>query len=256
MQTPVSARAETLPPPFWFLADTFSFANETVFIYPHGYAEARKSLRGQTAPAFTLRCFAMCRSVEQFHKVARFDATLPPPDDATLAALVRRVTHRAVWRDALPPARRIVIPGYANLHDLSLARPLVVQRNIGGGWATYLRPGNYRMLAFWWNGPWEQSRTQHTLEDMLAHNDLFVAYLTTYPNLSINHAVLLYGHQPVTAADAAAGLIRYCVYDPNHPEVPREMVYDSHRRQFSYQKDWDFVGGKVTVLQVYGRWLQ
>ena len=47
-------------------------------------------------------------------------------------------------------------------------------------------------------------------------------------------------------------MTRYLAYDPNHPEAPREMVYDAAKREFSYQKDWDFVGGKVTVLQIYG----
>ena len=256
MPTLVSAHAGTAQSSFRFAVDTFAFANETVFIYPHGYAEARKPVAGEPAPAFTLRCFAMCRSVEQFRKFARFDASLPPPDDTKLATLVRKVTHRTVWQDPLPPDQLTVIPGYANLHDLSLERPLVVQRNLGGGWTTYLRPGNYRMLAFWWNGPSEQARTRRTLEKVLARHDLFVAYLTTYPSLSINHAVLLYGRRPASPADAVAGLVRYRVYDPNHPEAPREMVYNTRCQEFSYQKDWDFVGGKVTVLQVYGRWLQ
>ena len=240
-------------PPFRFDKDTFAFANQTVYLYPHGHAEKRVLRPGEKPPAFTLRCFAMCRSVEQFRKFARFEPSLPPPDDPTLAALVRRVTGRGPWRETLPPEERVVIPGYAGLRALSLARPLVVQRNIGGGWwATYLRPGNYRMFSFWWNGPSEQERTQHTLDNALADHDLFVAYLTSYPSLSINHAVLLYGRRP----GAGGGPVHYLAYDPNHPEAPRDMVYGPQRREFSFQKDWDFVGGKVTVLQVYGRPLQ
>ncbi len=248
----VNAR-ETVPgPPLRFDADTFAFANQTVYLYPHGYAEKRKLRPGEKPPAFTLRCFAMCRSVEQFHKFARFDPRLPQPDDETLTALVQRVMHRSVWRGALPPERRVVIPGYAGLRALSQARPLILQQNVGGGWVTYLRPGNYRMFHFWWNGPGQQARTQRTLETVLAHHDLFVAYLNTFPSLSVNHAVILYGHR----ADATHDTVRYRVYDPNHPEAPREMVYDPRQRMFSYQKDWDFVGGRVTVLQVYGMPIQ
>ena len=249
---PADAR-ETVPgPPLRFDADTFDFANQTVYLYPHGYAEKRRLKPGEKPPEFTLRCFAMCRSVEQFHKFARFDPALPPPDDATLATLLRRINHRAVWRGPLPPERRVVIPGYVNLRALSRARPLLVQKSVGGGLATYLRPGNYRMFSYWWNGPTQQAHTQRTLDDLLAHNDLFVAYLTTYPSLSINHAVVLYGRRP----DAATGRVRYLVYDPNHPEAPRAMLYDPRRHEFSYQKDWDFVGGKVTVLRTYGYWLE
>ena len=145
----------------------------------------------------------------------------------------------------------MTIPGYADLRTLSRARPAIVQADIGGGWPTYLRPGNYRMFCYWWNGPSEQARAQRTLEDVLAHNDLYVAYLTTYPKLSINHAVLIYGRRLPPPSEASRDLIHYLVYDPNHPKAPREMLYDTRQRAFSYQKDWDFVGGKVTVLQVY-----
>ena len=66
---------------------------------------------------------------------------------------------------------------------------------------------------------------------MLDRQDLFVAYLTTYPSLSINHAVVLYGRRPATRADAAAGVVHYQVYDPNHPEAPRDMTYDTRRKR-------------------------
>ena len=176
-----------------------------------GMRRKRLQRPGEQPPAFTLRCFAMCRSVEQFRKFARFDPALPSPDDGTLAGLVRRVTGRSPWRVPLPPARRVVIPGYANLRALSAARPLVVQKNLGGGWwSTYLRPGNYRMFNFWWNGPSEQAHARDTLDGVLARNDCFIAYLTTYPSLSINHAVLLYGRQPdaAVAGCATASTIR------------------------------------------------
>ena len=239
-------------PPLRFEADTFAFANQTVYLYPHGYAEKRQLRSGEKPPAFTLRCFAMCRSAEQFHKFARFDASLPPPDDATLDRLLRRINRRAVWRRSLPLAQRVVIPGYADLRTLTRARPLLVQKNVGGGLSTYLRIGNWRMFSYWWNGPSQQADTRRNLDDVLARNDGFVAYLTAYPSLSINHAVLLYGRGP----DTADGILRYRVYDPNHPEAPREMRFDPRKNEFSYQKDWDFVGGKVTVLRAYGRWLQ
>ncbi len=253
---PAFARPAVPGPPPRFATDTFSFANQTVYLYPNGYAEARQLSPGEKPPAFTLHCFAMCRSMEQFRKFARFDPALPPPDDTTLNALVRRINRCAVWRAPLPPEKRVVIPGYANLRTLSQAKPLLLQKNVGGGRITYLRPGNYRMFSYWWNGPSSQARTRRAVDEVLAHNDLFIAYLTTYPSLSINHAVVIYGRRPPTRADTATGLIHYQVYDPNHPEAPRELLYDPRQRVFSYQKDWDFVGGKVTVLQSYGFWLQ
>ena len=96
-----------LPPPFRFDTDTFSFANQTVYVYPRGYAEKRALKPGEKPPAFTLRCFAMCRSVEQFRKFARF-RSLPcrrPMTTLRSTDLLRRVNRRAVWRPALPPER-------------------------------------------------------------------------------------------------------------------------------------------------------
>lgn len=242
----------TVPgPAFRFDRDTFSFANETVYVYPNGYAEKRKLKTGEKAPAFVLHCFVMGRATEQFRNFARFDPSLPPPDDETLARLVRLVTGRGAWRSPLPSGKRVVIPGYADLQALSKARPLVLQKNIGIGWTTYIRVGNWRMFPAFLNGPTQQRHTRERVESCLARNDLFVAYLTTYPKLSINHSIVIYGRRPATTADAKAGVIHYLVYDPNHPEAPRDMVYDTRKCEFSYQKDWDFVGGKVTVLQTF-----
>lgn len=241
---------------FRFDADTFSFANETVYVYPKGYAEKRALKPGEKPPAFVLHCFVMSRASEQFRNFARFDPSLPPPDDDTLTRLVRLVTSRGAWRSPLPPDKRVVIPGYTDLRSLSTARPLIVQKNIGLGWTAYIRVGNWRMFPAFLNGPTQQRHTQERVEGCLARNDLFIAYLTTYPSLSVNHAVVIYGRRPATPADTAAGMIHYLVYDPNHPDGPRDMAYDTHKCEFSYQKDWDFVGGKLTVLQVFSYWGQ
>jgi hypothetical protein len=49
---------------------------------------------------------------------------------------------------------------------------------------------------------------------------------------------------------------RYLVYDPNHPDGPRELTWLPRERAFAYQKDIDFIGGFVRVYQVYGKPLQ
>ena len=252
----VRANGEVPGRAFCFQKDTFSFANETVYIYPNGYAEKRKLKPGEKPPAFVLHCFVMSRSAEQFRNFARFDPTQPPADDATLARLVRRVTGRGAWRDPLPSEKRVVISGYTDLNSLSKARPLILQKNIGIGWTTYVRPGNWRMFPYPFNGPTQQRHTQERVEGCLARNDLFIAYLTSSPKTAINHAIVLYGRRPQTRADKRADVIHYLTYDPNHPEAPRDMVWDGRKNEFQYQKDWDFVGGKVTVLQTYSYWGQ
>jgi hypothetical protein len=106
---------------------------------------------------------------------------------------------------------------------------------------------------FFQRGPKYQEQTHARLKATLARGDLFVGYLSTYPKLNINHAVLIYGEKSGKPRD---GLERYFVYDPNHAEAPREMTWSPGERTFRYQKDIDFVGGPVRVYQVYGKWLQ
>ena len=154
--------------------------------------------------------------------------------------------------EALSAARRIVCPGYTNLRAMSRRRSRVLQDNIGIGWPTYLRFGNIRI--FYEHNRKHQERTHANLDAILARGELFVAYLTTFPNLSINHAILVYAWASPSAKTAA--IERYVVYDPNHPEAPRELTWSPTDRAFAFQKDWDFVGGFVRVYQVYGKPIQ
>lgn len=246
--------------PFDFKRDTFDFANETVFEYHEG----RGSLRHDGAvkkKRFVQHCFVMSRAVEQFRKFARFDASQPPLADAELAARIHKITSMPAWSPPAAENDRIVIPGYADLRSLSRDRGEIVRNNIGLGWPTYFRVGNWRI--FLPHGPAQQARTHEALERALAQPEgYFVAYLTTTPeNFAINHAVLVYAKQPAVAVFAGRGsaqrdTIRYAVYDPNHAEAPRTLEWSPRDRSFSYQKDWDFAGGHVTVWQVYGALLQ
>jgi hypothetical protein len=237
---------------FDFNRDTFAFANATVFKYYKGIAFLRApSETKDPANAYNRRCFVMTRAAMQFHKFARFDPNGQPLDDRTLAARIRKVMRRVPWREAVPMNERIVFPGYANLREMSKAREALVKEKIGAGWPTYFRPGNFRM--FYQRSPKYQEQTHTRLDAVLAHGDFFVAYVTTYPRLSINHAVLIYARKnPGVRSD----IERYLVYDPNHSESPRELSWLPREDSFAYQKDVDFVGGHVRVYQCYGKWLQ
>ena len=173
-----------------------------------------------------------------------------PLDDAALAARVRAITRQAAWAEPLPENQRIVFPGYKDLKEMSKARRELVQLNIGHGWPSYFRIGNARMI--FQDGTGYQEKTHARLNAALARGELFVAFLTTYPRFTINHSVLVY---KLKSSSPNPG-DRYLVYDPNHAELPRELTWSAHDRAFSYQKDWDFVGGVVRVYQVYGKPLQ
>lgn len=242
--------SNAVTPPFRFDCDTFTFANMTVFEYENGIAHLR---RGESAKVrrYTRRCFVLSRSAMQFRKFARFDPHAPPLGNRELAIRIHMVTQRAAWRPALPENQRVVIPGYACLRQLSKARGLILQENVGHGWPTYWRPGNYRIIFE--PGPGYQETMHKELNATLARGDLFIGYLTTLPmRMSINHAVLVYKKKPGTPAE----MDHYIVYDPNHPDGPRELWWSERERSFAFQKDWDFVGGRVRVYQVYGKPLQ
>jgi hypothetical protein len=235
---------------FRFDRDTFAFANQTVFEYHEGHASLRKP-SATKRDAYNRHCFVMCRTAVQFKKFARFDPNGAPLDDASLADRVRSVTRQAAWAEPLPENQRIIFPGYKDLKAMSKARREIVQFNIGHGWPSYFRISNVRMM--FQDGTGYQERAHARLNAALARGELFVAFLTTYPRFSINHSVLIYKRKspaPNTAVDD------YLVYDPNHPESPRELTWSARDRSFSYQKDWDFVGGSVRIYQVYGKPMQ
>src|ERR1043166_2492611 len=244
------ACADTASSNFRFDRDTFAFANQTVFEYHEGHASLRKS-SATKRDAYNRHCFRVSRTAAQFKKFARFEPRSKPLDDASLAARVRDLTRQAAWGSPLPDNQRIVFPGYKDLKEMSKARREVVQLNIGHGWPSYFRISNARMI--FQPGAGYQEQTHAHLNAALARGQLFVGFLTTYPRFSINHSVLVYKRKSFSPNP---GVERYLVYDPNHPESPRELTWSPHTRSFSYQKDWDFVGGYVRVYQVYGKWLQ
>ncbi len=237
---------------FRFDRDTLAFQNATVLKYKNGVPFLRaRSTSNDPANKYTRRCFVMTRTVMQFRKFARFDPRGAPLDDKPLAARIRAVSRHFAWQEPLPENERIVFPGYANLRQMSKARAEVFKENIGSGFITYFRPSNGRM--FFQHSRKYQDRTHANLDAALSRGDLFVGYLSTYPKLSINHAVLVYAREKRRPADE---LEHYLVYDPNHAEAPRQLTWSPRERAFSYQKDIDFIGGFVRVYQAYGNLLQ
>jgi hypothetical protein len=239
--------------PFNFHRDTLSFVNSTVFEYREGYAQAKTQANAADKPKrYTRRCFVMSRSVLQFYKFARFEPNRPALDDRELARRVRAVTRMHPWNSALPESKRIVFPGYVNLRQLSEARARLLQENLGLGWPVYARVGNFRM--FFRQGDRQYQEKMHTILDQtLARGGFFVAYLSDYPHFRINHSVLVYGRRPPRPG---SDVEHYTVYDPNHPDGPRELKWSKSLRVFNFQKDQEFPGGFTNVYQVYGKWLQ
>jgi len=233
---------------FNYKRDTLSFVNWTVFSYENGHIVSHKNQYGHH---YSRRCFVMSRTVEQFYKFARFEPKALRVDDRELTKRIRDITRRQPWLDPLPADKRVVIPGYGNLRELSQDKTTLMQRNIGLGWVVYLRPGNARM--FYLHDKNYQAKTHDLLEQALTRREFFIGYLSDFPIMHINHSVLVYKHDRPRSAE---GNDHYLVYDPNHSDGPRHLKWIAAKREFSFEKDDEFPGGFTRVFQVYGKALQ
>jgi hypothetical protein len=233
--------------PFDFEHETFAFQNAMVWEYKNGVRVGNSRSKDH----YTRRCFVMSRAAMQFHKFARFDPHGAPLDDKELARRIRIVAHREPWQSPLPADQRTVFPGYRNVREMSEKREAVLKGNLGLGVTAYLRIGNARM--FFIKGEGYQEKQHANLEAALGRGEMFVAYLSDFPWLHINHSVLVYGKKPKTPGTR---IDKYICYDPNHADGPRELKWSPEMRVFNFQKDQEFVGGYTRVYQVYGKAFQ
>lgn len=229
------------PRPFRFGADTFAFANETVWEYHVDTVRGTSWWRKRDPrPPFSLRCGTMARAARQFHERARFDPAAPPADDATYARLVAAVLATDP-RD--PRGPRIVIPGYAHLHAFSAAHRALVENALAGPWQSYLQRGNWRMIFPF--PPGEQGREAKRIAARIRAGATVVVHVLRYPALTLNHLVLAY------AVDETPAELRFLVYDPNDAERPVALVWRRGERTFAFAQTPYFPGGPVRAYEVY-----
>jgi hypothetical protein len=235
------------PRQFSFERDTFAFANELVWVYrfdPHtGRATAH---RREPPPTYAHRCFVLARSARQFYYHARFDPSLPAPDDATCARLVRQVVGRNPrWPCA--PEQQIVIPGYDGLRSFSRAHEAVLKGACGGAWRSYCLRSHWRMILPLFRR--QEARVAPQLARAVAGGRAPTVHLVRFPQLTINHGIVLYA-----VAEVPTGL-RFAAYDPNLPKQPARLDYDTGQRTFFFPANCYWAGGRVDVFQIYHSWL-
>ena len=240
--------AAPAPRPFKYLTDSFSFANETVWNYVDGTVKDNTPDATAKKRDYTRRCFVVTRAAVQFWKFARFDPEGAPLPNDQLAARIRQVTGRDVWMPMLPPAQRIVFPGYANVRGISAANPGVFQANIGLGWPVYFRAGNMPIVVP--IGRDTESELNREIFHDLQMNYPTIVWLYKFPSLDINHVLV------VISGKHEDGKYHYQVYDPNYTNGPKNLDYDEAGRTFSYQRTFYFKGGPVTVRAIYRGVLQ
>ena len=228
--------------PFDFQKDTIAYPNELVWEYyfdEHGRWTSRPR---RPKPDYTHHCFVVARSARQFFEHARFDPAQPIADAATYRRLVRQVIS-ANPRRVLPDSQRIVIPGYADLRAFSHAWEGLLKAECGGAWQSYFQRGHWRMIMPLSRHHQEKMALQ--LVSDIKEDRPPVVHVVRFPQLSINHAVVLF--------DAVEDdkQIRFAVYDPNKPEKPSVLTYDRARRTFDFPANDYFPGGRVDVYEIY-----
>jgi hypothetical protein len=231
--------------PFDFQKDSFAYANELVWEY-HFDADGKwVHQRREPQPDYTHHCFVVARSARQFFENARFDASLQPPTDEDCRKLIRRVVSIDPSHP-LPDSKKIVIPGYTDLHDFSADREKLLKEECGGAWQSYFQRGHWRMIF-----PFSRARQDRTAEQLLADlkaNCPPVVHVVRFPQLTINHAVMLFD------AKQTEKEIVFSVYDPNKPESPKALVFDRATQTFTFAGNDYWPGGRVDIYEIYRTW--
>ena len=227
----VALRTPTSAPALRFGVDTFAFANEN-----------RVKYRGKP-DLYANWCFVMARAVTQFHRFARFDPAAPLVTADEYAERVRQVTARPPWHRALPPDERVVIPGYASLHELSQAQERAVKAGLTGRIASWLHWTNWRVV-YPMPRAQQEAVARETLAELQAGRPV-QWLITNLPTIDLNHTVLVYDYW----ADGDA--IEFRVYDPNDKAVPGTVRFDVAERRFWATRLYDARVGQIRAFRMY-----
>jgi len=231
--------------PFNFQTDTFSYANGLVWEYHYDANGKWVHQRRDPAPDYHQHCFVVARSARQFFENATFDANQPVADEKTYGHLIHKVVSIDPSKP-LPDSKKIVIPGYANLREFSAAHEHLLKDECGGAWHSYVQRGHWRMIF-----PFSRAHQESTAEQLLAdlkENRPPVVHVVRFPQLTINHSVLIFG------ATETEKEIKFSVYDPNKPDKPKTLDYDRATRTFDFAGNDYWPGGRVDIYEIYRSW--
>jgi hypothetical protein len=230
---------------FNFQTDTFAYPNELVWEYFYDAKGKWTSQSRQPKPTYSHHCFVVAKTAHQFFRNVRFDPRQPVADEQTYRRLIRKVVATNP-RQSLPASEKIVIPGYPHLRAFSAAQEKVLKAECGGAWQSYFQRGHWRMIF-----PFGRESQQEMAEQMarrLATGEPLVIHLVCFPELTINHAMVLY------EARESEGHLQFEAYDPNQPEKPVQLTFDRTFQSFFLAANNYYPGGLLDVYQVYHRW--
>lgn len=228
--------------PFDFARDTFAFVNELEWNYRRNPVTGEVTPDGSNrASVYTKRCFVLARSARQFYQFARFEPGQPPAGEADYRRLVRAVIARDP--SETHPGERIAIPGYPSLREFSRAWEPLLKRELGGWDESEFQRGNWRMI--WpFSRAHQESGALAMAQEIAVHRPP-VVHLHDFPELAINHAVLLYAFAETPTE------IRFDAYDPNQSARPLRLIFARAEGRFVLEPTHYFSGGPVDVYEVY-----
>lgn len=243
---PPRPTGEAEPARFRFERDTFAFRNELLWEYRCDPATGRVvTRRNEPRPAYAHRCFVLVRSARQFFYHARFEPARPGADAATYRRLIREVVSRNP-RQPCAATARVVVPGCDGLRSFSQDHAPLLQAGCGGAWQSYFLRSHWRMV-FPISRP-HQERTAGQLVQSWAAFRAPIVHLVRFPQLTINHGLVLFDCRPTAAA------VHFSAYDPNVPARPAELTYERATRTFFYPRNHYWAGGAVDVIEIYRGW--
>jgi hypothetical protein len=138
---------------------------------------------------------------------------------------------------------RVVIPGYANLHEFSAAHEALLKSECGGAWTSYFQCGNWRMIFPFTRRQQEKMALQ--LVESIHRRRPPVVHVADFPTLHMNHAVVLFDAREDDKE------IEFFVYDPNDAMTPARLKFDRAKRRFYFPANFYFAGGEVDVYEIY-----
>ncbi len=219
------------PPSFAFGPDTFAFRNEIRARHP------------DESDLYAHYCFVLAKGLRQFFQNARFDPDAARLSHAEYVARVRAIAARPPWESALPPAERVVIPGYAHLRAFSAGEEAAVKEGLGSPVGTWLHWTNWRVTRPVSKG--HQAEVADEVARELAHGRLVQLLVTNWPIPELNHTVVAYGF------DDRVDRVDFKIWDPNETESSGIVTFDRLAQRFWATDVYATRPGPIRVFRMY-----
>lgn len=217
-----------------------SFSNQLSWDYFFDATGKWTNRKHEPPPDYSQHCFVVAHAAKQFFKHAEFHPEQPVVDEKTYRHLIHEIVFGGDMRSE---NLKITIPGYGNLNEFSRAQEKLLKTECGAAWRSYFQRGHWRIMGGFTRR--NQEIASEKFVRKLEENQPLVAHLVRFPQLSINHAVLVVGFKRTEKG------IDFSVYDPNTPLPPSVLTYDKASRTFFLPSNAYFYGGKVNVYEVY-----